>query len=200
MTTQEVKRKLTAILAADVVGYSRLMEIDEEAALAALTDRRIVIDRLIETRGGRVFGSAGDSVVAEFPSSVEAARCAIEIQDELGKLSMLETGSPEYGVTRNYLDWATSVPWGVHSEDQLDLKHGRKVLDEHDEGLEDVKDRILEFLAVGSFKGEISGSILLLVGPPGVGVARLSPALQDRTRRAMKVMIKMRFIGDIIQF
>ncbi|HEY6131482.1 MAG TPA: endopeptidase La, partial [Halioglobus sp.] len=69
----------------------------------------------------------------------------------------------------NYLDWATSVPWGVLSEDNLDLKHARTVLDEHHEGLEDVKDRILEFLAVGAFKGEIAGSILLLVGPPGVG-------------------------------
>ncbi|TGD74381.1 endopeptidase La [Mangrovimicrobium sediminis] len=94
---------------------------------------------------------------------------ARRIADELHKLSVLETGSPEYGVTRNYLDWATSVPWGVHSEDNLDLGHARKVLNAEHEGLEDVKKRILEFLAVGAFKGEISGSILLLVGPPGVG-------------------------------
>ncbi|MFV8819462.1 endopeptidase La [Haliea sp. E17] len=94
---------------------------------------------------------------------------AKRIRDELHKLSVLETGSPEYGVTRNYLDWATSVPWGVYSEDNLDLAHARAVLNEDHEGLEDVKKRILEFLAVGSFKGEISGSILLLVGPPGVG-------------------------------
>jgi len=94
---------------------------------------------------------------------------ASRINEELRKLSVLETGSPEYGVTRNYLDWATAVPWGVFSEDNLDLKHAGKVLDEHHEGLEDVKERILEFLAVGSFRGEIAGSILLLVGPPGVG-------------------------------
>ena len=94
---------------------------------------------------------------------------AKRIEDELQKLSVLETGSPEYGVTRNYLDWATSVPWGVLSEDNLELKHARQVLNEHHEGLEDVKKRILEFLAVGAFKGEIAGSILLLVGPPGVG-------------------------------
>ncbi len=98
------------------------------------------------------------------PAAVEK-----RIRDELHKLSVLETGSPEYGVTRNYLDWATSVPWGVYSEDKLELKRARKVLDADHEGLEDVKERILEFLAVGTFKGEISGSILLLVGPPGVG-------------------------------
>ena len=91
------------------------------------------------------------------------------IEEEMQKLSYLEVGSPEYGVTRNYLDWATSIPWGRYSEDNLDLGHARKVLaDEHD-GLEDVKERIIEFLAVGSFRGEVSGSILLLVGPPGVG-------------------------------
>jgi ATP-dependent Lon protease len=91
------------------------------------------------------------------------------IDDELVKLSLLETGSPEYGVTRNYLDWATSVPWGCCSEDKLELVRARQVLDEHHDGLDDVKDRIIEFMAVGALKGEISGSIILLVGPPGVG-------------------------------
>lgn len=105
------------------------------------------------------------------------------IQEELRKLSVLETGSPEYGVTRNYLDWATSVPWGVHSEDKLDLKNAGKVLDEHHEGLEDVKSRILEFLAVGAFKGEIAGSILLLVGPPGVGKTSIGRSVADALGR-----------------
>lgn len=91
------------------------------------------------------------------------------IEDELQKLSVLEPGSPEYGVTRNYLDWATQLPWGVTSPDKLDLKHAKAVLNQEHDGLEDVKERILEFLAVGSFKGEIDGSILLLLGPPGVG-------------------------------
>lgn len=91
------------------------------------------------------------------------------LDDELQKLSVLEPGSPEYGVTRNYLDWATQVPWGIRSNDNLDLQHAATMLDADHDGLEDVKDRILEFLAVGSFKGEIAGSILLLVGPPGVG-------------------------------
>ena len=108
---------------------------------------------------------------------------ARRIRDELNKLSVLETGSPEYGVTRNYLDWATSVPWGVLSEDNLELGHARTVLDEHHEGLEDVKKRILEFLAVGSFKGEIAGSILLLVGPPGVGKTSIGRSVADALGR-----------------
>lgn len=91
------------------------------------------------------------------------------IDDELHKLSILESGSPEYAVTRNYLEWMTSLPWGIHSDDNLDLEHARKVLDEDHDGLDDVKQRIIEFLAVGHLKGEVAGSIILLVGPPGVG-------------------------------
>jgi ATP-dependent Lon protease len=105
------------------------------------------------------------------------------IEEEMRKLAYLETGSPEYGVTRNYLDWATSVPWGVYSKDLLDLKHARKVLNEHHDGLDDVKERIVEFLAVGTFRGEISGSILLLVGPPGVGKTSIGRSVADALGR-----------------
>ncbi len=78
-----MERRLAAILAADVVGYSRLMEADEEATLATLNAYREVIDRLVADHHGRVFGSAGDSVIAEFASPVEAVRCAAEIQQEI---------------------------------------------------------------------------------------------------------------------
>ncbi len=78
-----MERRLAAILAADVVGYSRLMGADEEATLATLNAYREVIDGLVVDRHGRVFGSAGDSVIAEFASPVEAVRCAVEIQQEI---------------------------------------------------------------------------------------------------------------------
>jgi ATP-dependent Lon protease len=99
------------------------------------------------------------------------------IEEEFSKLKVLESGSPEYGVTRNYLDWATSVPWGVYSEDNLDLKQARVALEAHHDGLDDVKARITEFLAVGAFKGSIDGSILLLVGPPGVGKTSIGKSI-----------------------
>ncbi|MDX1805355.1 MAG: LON peptidase substrate-binding domain-containing protein, partial [Alcanivorax sp.] len=90
--------------------------------------------------------------VEEFRERMEVLSPPESVQkrfdDELHKLSVLETGSPEYGVTRNYLDWLTSVPWGQYSDDNLDLKHGRNVLEAHHSGLDDVKDRIIEFLAV----------------------------------------------------
>ena len=104
-------------------------------------------------------------------------------KDEIQKLQVLEQGSPEYGVTRNYLDWITQVPWGVHSQDHFDLAEARKILDRDHDGLEDVKDRIIEFLAEGTFKGEVSGSILLLVGPPGVGKTSIGHSVADALGR-----------------
>ncbi|RRQ22700.1 endopeptidase La [Thiohalobacter thiocyanaticus] len=105
------------------------------------------------------------------------------IDDELQKFSVLESGSPEYAVTRNYLDWMTSMPWGKYSEDNFDLDHARQILARDHDGLEDVKDRIIEFLAIGSLKGEVAGSILLLVGPPGVGKTSIGRSVADALGR-----------------
>lgn len=106
------------------------------------------------------------------------------IDDELKKLSLLETGSPEYGVTRNYLDWLTSVPWGLFSADTHDLDTAATVLDSHHEGLVDVKERILEFLALGIMKGDVAGSIICLVGPPGVGKTSLGRSIAAALERS----------------
>ena len=103
--------------------------------------------------------------------------------EEIEKFQVLEQGSPEYGTTRNYLDWLTQFPWGEHSEDKLDLKEARRVLDRDHDGLDDIKERIVEFLAEGAFKGEISGSILLLVGPPGVGKTSIGRSVAEALGR-----------------
>ena len=83
MAEERVQRRLAAILAADVVGYSRLMDADEEATLRTLKAYRPIIDGLVTSHRGRVFGAAGDSVIAEFASPVEAVRCAVSIQEHL---------------------------------------------------------------------------------------------------------------------
>ena len=82
-STSPIKRRLTAILAADAVGYSRQMSEDEERTLQVLAAQRAIIDRIILAHGGRIVSTAGDSVLAEFASSVEAVRCAVEIQEGL---------------------------------------------------------------------------------------------------------------------
>lgn len=103
--------------------------------------------------------------------------------EELKKLQILESGSPEYAVTRNYLDWISQVPWGLYHQDKVDLKRSRKILDRDHDGLDDVKQRIIEFLAVGAYKSDISGAIMLLVGPPGVGKTSIGHSIADALGR-----------------
>ncbi len=105
------------------------------------------------------------------------------VEEEMEKLQLLESNSPEYTVTRNYLDWLTILPWGVFSKDSYNIERARKVLDRDHYGLKDVKERILEFIAVGKMKGDISGSILCLVGPPGVGKTSVGRSIADALGR-----------------
>ena len=104
-------------------------------------------------------------------------------EEEIEKLSVLETGSAEYGVTRNYLDWVTSFPWGIHSEDNIDIERAEEVLDRDHAGLSDVKERIIEFFAAGVYKKDISGSIILFVGPPGVGKTSIGKSIAEALGR-----------------
>ncbi len=105
------------------------------------------------------------------------------IDEEIEKLRLIEPSSPEYNVSRNYLDWLTILPWGKHSKDNYSIERARRVLDRDHYGLKDVKDRILEFIAVGKLKGDISGSILCLVGPPGVGKTSIGKSIASALNR-----------------
>jgi ATP-dependent Lon protease len=99
------------------------------------------------------------------------------ITEEMNKLGIMEPNSPEFTVSRNYVDWLTSLPWGVFSKDSYDIKKASGILNNEHYGLEDVKDRILEFLSVGILKGNISGSIICFVGPPGVGKTSIGQSI-----------------------
>ena len=85
MEARRVERKLSAIFAADVEGYSRLMGLDEVGTLRTLTAYRVIIDRLIASHRGRIFNTAGDSLVVDFASAVDAVQCAVEVQDAIGR-------------------------------------------------------------------------------------------------------------------
>ena len=91
------------------------------------------------------------------------------IDEEIEKMQVLEPSSPEYQVTRSYLNTITELPWGVYSQDNRDIKKARRILDKEHYGLQDVKDAILQYISTIIKRGSISGSIICLVGPPGVG-------------------------------
>jgi ATP-dependent Lon protease len=99
------------------------------------------------------------------------------IKEEMEKLSALEPQSAEYAVCRGYLDWLTIIPWGINSEECHDLQEAEKVLAKDHYGLEDIKERILEFIGVGKLSGGVKGSIICLVGPPGVGKTSIGKSI-----------------------
>jgi ATP-dependent Lon protease len=92
-----------------------------------------------------------------------------QVEQELEKFSLMDANSPEFTVTRNYLETIISLPWNDDSKETLDIEQARKILDEDHYGLDDVKERIIEYLSVRKLKNDTKGSIICLVGPPGVG-------------------------------
>lgn len=103
--------------------------------------------------------------------------------EEINKLAHLEPAASEFNVTRNYLDWLTQIPWGQKSVENFGVKNAVSVLDEDHYGLKDVKDRILEFIAVGKLRGTVEGKILCLVGPPGVGKTSIGKSIARALNR-----------------
>ena len=102
---------------------------------------------------------------------------------ELDRLKNISPQSAEYPVIRTYLDWIITLPWNVHSDDNLDVAHAREILDRDHYDLEKVKDRILEFLAVRKLKDDLHGPILCFVGPPGVGKTSLGHSIAEAMGR-----------------
>jgi ATP-dependent Lon protease len=131
-----------------------------------------------------------ENVVEEYRKKIEEAGMPEDVQKEalreLGRLERTSEQNPEYGWIRTYLDWMVELPWAIRTEDNLDITEARKILDEDHTGLDDVKDRIIEYLAVrklrqerglGAVTGRGSGAILTLIGPPGVGKTSLGESV-----------------------
>jgi ATP-dependent Lon protease len=132
----------------------------------------------------------GEDALEEYRRKIEEANmpeeARAEAERELGRLERTSEQSPEYGWIRTWLDWMTELPWDVRTDDNLEIAEARRILDEDHQGLGDVKDRILEYLAVrklrqdrglGAASGRGSGAILTLVGPPGVGKTSLGESV-----------------------
>ncbi len=135
-------------------------------------------------------GEDGGDIVAEYRRKIEAAgmpaAVRAEVERELNRLERTSEQNPEAGWIRNYLDWMLEIPWSTRTEDRFDVVEARRILDEDHTGLVDVKDRMIEFLAVKKRRqsrglqaigGRGSGAIITLVGPPGVGKTSLGESV-----------------------
>ncbi len=119
--------------------------------------------------------------INELRDKVEAAGMPEEIKaraiKEIDRMSRIPSASPEVGVIRTYVDWLVGLPWNVSTDDQLDIKEAAQILDEDHYGLEKIKERILEYLAVRTLADTIRSPILAFVGPPGVGKTSLGKSV-----------------------
>jgi len=125
--------------------------------------------------------------IREWQEKIDQADLPVRVlevaEKELERLERINPASAEYSVVTTYLDWLVSLPWENESEDSLDLKKAQTILDEDHYGLEDVKERILEMLAVRKLKKDSGGPILCLVGPPGVGKTSLGQSIARSMKR-----------------
>jgi ATP-dependent Lon protease len=191
--------KLVAILAREVEVLEIGQKIQNEARSEIEKMQREYFLREQMKAIQKELGEADEQVaeVNELREKIEAAHMPEEAEKqarrELDRLSKLPTAAAEYGVIRTYLDWLTSLPWAVITPDNLDISHARYVLDQDHFGLEDVKERILEYLAVRKLRHERAdefateapdeirhvreGVILCFVGPPGVGKTSLGRSI-----------------------
>src|SRR5882757_5099168 len=141
--------------------------------------------RAIQRELGETESNAGEikairDKIDATPMPVEAKKVA---NQELERLQQMPPAAAEYGVTRHYLDWLIAMPWEKETEDKIDLKDAERILNEQHFGLDKVKDRLIEFLAVIKRRKQIKGPILCLVGPPGVGKTSLGKSVADALGR-----------------
>jgi ATP-dependent Lon protease len=197
--TEKLRRLMTILQKElEVVELGRKIQTDAQSQMEKVQREYFLREQLKAIQ--RELGEADEQQmeVEEFRRKIEEAgmpeEAEHEARRELDRLSKLPTAAAEYGVIRTYLDWLTSLPWSAKTEDNLNIGHARQVLDEDHYGLEDIKERILEYLSVRKLRleraderadgqptdyirREREGVILCFVGPPGVGKTSLGASI-----------------------
>jgi ATP-dependent Lon protease len=186
-----VRRRLKVInqfLNREVEILELRQKIQSEAA-GTLQDeqREYILRQQLKAIQDELGDGVGSQETDELRKQVEDAglsdEARVEAERELGRMETTPQASPEYGVSRTYIDWMVNLPWSQTSEDHLDVKAAQKKLDKDHYGLEKPKDRILEYLSVRKLKSDMRGPILCLVGPPGVGKTSLGRSVAESVGR-----------------
>ncbi|HEX8100109.1 MAG TPA: LON peptidase substrate-binding domain-containing protein, partial [Actinomycetota bacterium] len=194
LETLDVEQRLEKVLTwakntlADVNLKAKIR--DEVAGDMDKRQREFLLRQQMEAIKKELGEDTEENVVEEYRKKIEESGMPEDVRKEaereLKRLERTSEQNPEYGWIRTYLDWMTELPWDIRTEDNLDIAEARRILDEDHTGLDDVKDRIIEYLAVrklrqerglGAVTGRGSGAILTLVGPPGVGKTSLGESV-----------------------
>src|SRR5574341_341243 len=197
----EKLRRLSTLLAKEieVLELGRKIQDDAKSEIDKVQREYILREQLKAIQRELGEGDSQEAEVNEFREKIKQAGMSEEAEREatreVERLASPQPAAAEYGVIRTYLDWLTALPWNVSTDDQLDIRHARRVLDEDHYGLEDIKERILEFLAVRKLRHERAderdeaapptdyirrereGVILCFVGPPGLGKTSLGASI-----------------------
>lgn len=156
--------------------------------------REVMLRERLKTIEKELGESDEDSEIRELMDKLKKAQMPTDIEEkaqkEIRKLAQMNQFNPEAGYIRNYLDWLLSLPWSVESRNEVNIKQAEKVLDEDHYGLEKVKERITEYLAVHKLAGKMKGPILCFVGPPGVGKTSIGKSIaRSLNRKFVKVSL-----------
>jgi ATP-dependent Lon protease len=197
LKTSDVKERLNMILEdiyEEDIAFSIEKELDIKVKRAVDKNQREYFLReklkIVKQELGDI--STKDEEIDKLKIKIDKLKCPKPVKEklasELKRYETLSSASPELNIVRGYIDWVINLPWNIFTEDNEDLKEVKQILDDSHFGLEKVKTRILEFLAVKQLTNTISGPILCLVGPPGVGKTSLAKTVALAMKRAFVKM------------
>ena len=192
LETFDTKERLRKVLSqinreVEVLELSRRIQSQAASELGKTQKEYILREQLKAIQKELGEGDERTAELDEFKRKIKEAKMPSEAKDaaqkELDRLSKMNPAAAEYTVSRTYLDWLVNLPWSKSTQDMLNIKKAKKVLDEDHYDLEKVKERILEYLAVRKLKQDMKGPILCFVGPPGVGKTSLGISIARAMRR-----------------
>ena len=176
---QEINRLMSQEL--QVLQLRKKIESETTTEMNKLQKEHILREQMKAIQKELGEGDESANEIEEFKKKIEEAKMPEEARKEadreLDRLSKMPSQAAEYTVSRTYLEWLTEMPWEVSTEDNLDIPQAEKVLDDDHYGLDKVKKRVLEYLAVRKLKSDMKGPILCFVGPPGVGKTSLGKSI-----------------------